>query len=115
LKRVDEILKIPARTQRRGILAAIERVRLSKTTVIEMLLAERELARKNGQSSAEIRLAFAATGSCRTDFAAIKSDPKVIQKQLRVLPTRQELVATALTIIFTTMMRVTLSLPFFRR
>lgn len=39
------------------MLAAIERVMLSKTAVIEMLLADRELARVKGQSSAAIRAA----------------------------------------------------------
>lgn len=55
LKRVDEILESRGQIQGRGALAAIERARLSKTTVIEMLLADRELARQNGQSSAAIR------------------------------------------------------------
>ena len=55
LKRVDEILESRGQIQGRGALAAIERARLSKTTVIEMLLADRELARRNGQSSAAIR------------------------------------------------------------
>ena len=55
LKRVDEILETRGQIQGRGTLAAIERVRISKTTVIEMLLADRELARENGQSGAAIR------------------------------------------------------------
>ena len=55
LKRVDEILETRGQIQQRGTLAAIERTRLTKTTIIEMLLADRELARKNGQSSAAIR------------------------------------------------------------
>jgi hypothetical protein len=43
LKRVDEILETPAQIQGRGILDAIERVRLSKTTVIEILPATASL------------------------------------------------------------------------
>jgi hypothetical protein len=57
LKRVDEILETRGQIQGRGTLAAIERVRLTKTAVMEMLLDDRELARKNGQSSAAIRAA----------------------------------------------------------
>ncbi len=62
LKRVDEILETRGQIQGRGALAAIERalaaierVRLTKTAVMDMLMADRELARKNGQSSAAIR------------------------------------------------------------
>ena len=55
LKRVDEILETRGQIQGRGALAAIERVDLTKTTVIDMLIEDRELARKNGQSSAAIR------------------------------------------------------------
>jgi hypothetical protein len=55
LKRVDEILETRGQIQGRGALAAIERVGLTKTAVMDMLLADRELARKNGQSSAAIR------------------------------------------------------------
>lgn len=55
LKRVDEILETKGQIQGRGALAAIERAALTKTTVIEMLLEDRELARRNGQSSAAIR------------------------------------------------------------
>jgi hypothetical protein len=55
LKRVDEILETRGQIQVRGALAAIDRVRLTKTAVMDMLLADRELARKNGQSSAAIR------------------------------------------------------------
>jgi hypothetical protein len=55
LKRVDEILESRGQIQGRGALAAIERARLTKTAVIEMLLADRELAREKGQSSAAIR------------------------------------------------------------
>ena len=55
LKRVDEILETRGQIQGRGALAAIERARLTKSTVIDMLIADRELARKNGQSSAAIR------------------------------------------------------------
>ena len=55
LKRVDEILETQGQIQGRGALAAIERAKLTKTTVIDMLIADRELARKNGQSSAAIR------------------------------------------------------------
>ena len=57
LQRVDEILETKGQIQSRGVLAAIERVMLSKTAVIEMLLADRELARVKGQSSAAIRAA----------------------------------------------------------
>jgi hypothetical protein len=57
LKRVDEILETRGQIQGRGTLAAMERVRLTKTAVMEMLLDDRELARKNGQSSAAIRAA----------------------------------------------------------
>jgi len=35
----------------------MDRVRLTKTAVMEMLLADRELARQNGQASAAIRAA----------------------------------------------------------
>src|SRR5207253_5105550 len=52
---VDEILETRGQIQGRGALAAIERVRLTKTAVMDMLMADRELARKNGQSSAAIR------------------------------------------------------------
>src|SRR6266550_3914494 len=55
LKRVDEILETRGQIQGRGALAAIARVGLTKTAVMDMLLADRELARKNGQSSAAIR------------------------------------------------------------
>src|SRR5712672_991570 len=55
LKRVDEILEARGQIQGRGALAAIDRVRLTKTAVMDMLLADRELARNNGQSSAAIR------------------------------------------------------------
>ena len=55
LKRVDEILESRGQIQGRGALAAIERARLTKATVIDMLLADRELARQNGQSGAAIR------------------------------------------------------------
>ena len=55
LKRVDEILETRGQIQGRGAVAAIERARLTKSTVIDMLIADRELARKNGQSSAAIR------------------------------------------------------------
>jgi hypothetical protein len=55
LKRVDEILESRGQIQGRGALAAIERARLTKAIVIDMLIADRELARKNGQSSAAIR------------------------------------------------------------
>jgi phage terminase small subunit len=55
LKRVDEILESRGQIQARGALAAIERACLTKSTVIDMLIADRELARKNGQSSAAIR------------------------------------------------------------
>src|SRR6266436_3454746 len=57
LKRVDEILETRGQIQGRGALAAIERVRLTKTAVMDMLMADRELARKNGQASAAIRAA----------------------------------------------------------
>jgi len=57
LKRVDEIFETRGQIQGRGALAAIERAKLTKAAVIEMLLADRELARKNGQSSAAIRAA----------------------------------------------------------
>ena len=57
LQRVDEILESKGQIQGRGALAAIERARLTKTAVIEMLLADRELARRRGQSSAAIRAA----------------------------------------------------------
>ena len=57
LQRVDEILETKGQIQGRGALAAIERAMLSKTAVIEMLLADRELARVKGQSSAAIRAA----------------------------------------------------------
>ena len=50
-----------------------------------------------------------------TDFALIESDLEVIQKQLSRLPTRRELVRTALGIIFATMLLTTLSLLFFLR
>jgi hypothetical protein len=46
----------------------------------------------------------------RTDFAAIESEFKVIQKQLSRLPTRRELAGITLGIIFATMMLTTLSL-----
>jgi len=55
LKRVDEILEPQGQIQGRGALAAIERTGLNKSTVINMLIYDRELARKNGQSSAAIR------------------------------------------------------------
>jgi hypothetical protein len=55
LKRVDEILETRGQIQGRGALAAIERACLTKSSVIDMLIADRELARKNGQSSAAIR------------------------------------------------------------
>ena len=55
LKRVDEILETRGEIQGRGALAAIDRVRLTKTGVIDMLLADRELARQKGQASAAIR------------------------------------------------------------
>ena len=55
LKRVDEILETQGQIQVRGALAAIERARLTKTIVMDMLIADRELARQNGQSSAAIR------------------------------------------------------------
>src|SRR5207302_8687376 len=55
LKRVDEILETRGQIQGRGALAAIERARLTKTAVMDMLLADRELARQNGQASAAIR------------------------------------------------------------
>ena len=55
LKRVDEILETRGQIQERGALAAIERVRLTRNSIMDMLLADRELARKNGQSSAAIR------------------------------------------------------------
>jgi len=50
-----------------------------------------------------------------TDFALIKSELEVIQKQLARMPTRRELTNTALGIIFATMMLTTLSLLFFLR
>ena len=55
LKRVDEILETQGQIQGRGALAAIDRVRLTKTAVMDMLLADRELARQKGQASAAIR------------------------------------------------------------
>src|SRR6202048_972963 len=55
LKRVDEILETRGQIQGRGALAAIERIRLTKTAVREMLLSDRELARQKGQASAAIR------------------------------------------------------------
>ena len=55
LIRVDEILETRGQIRGRGALAAIERACLTKSTVIDMLIADRELARKNGQSSAAIR------------------------------------------------------------
>jgi hypothetical protein len=51
----------------------------------------------------------------RTDFAAIESELEVIQKQLARLPSRGKLPATALGIIFATMMLTTLSLLVFLR
>jgi hypothetical protein len=48
-------------------------------------------------------------------LAAIESDLEVIQKQLARLPTRRELAATALGMIFATMMLTTLSLLLFLR
>jgi hypothetical protein len=55
LKRVDEILETRGQIQGRGTLAAIERVRLTKTAVMEMLLEDREDARKAQQFSSSIR------------------------------------------------------------
>ena len=55
LKRVDEILETRGQIQGRGALAAIERIRLTKAAVMDMLLADRELARQKGQASAAIR------------------------------------------------------------
>ena len=55
LKRVDEILETRGQIQGRGALAAIDRGRLTKTAVMDMLLADRELARQKGQASAAIR------------------------------------------------------------
>ena len=55
LRRVDEVLETRGQIQSRGALAAIEHARLTKSAVIEMLLADRELARRNGQSSAATR------------------------------------------------------------
>ena len=55
LKRVDEILETQGQIQGRGALAAIERAGLTKSRFMEMLIDDRELARKNGQASAAIR------------------------------------------------------------
>jgi hypothetical protein len=57
-------------------------------------------------------LALRQADQARTDSAAIESELEVIQKQLARLPTRRELAATALGIIFATMMLTTLSLLF---
>jgi hypothetical protein len=82
LKRVDEILETRGQIQGRGTLAAIERVRLTKTAVMEMLLDDRELARKNGQSSAATcatrpsKAGATATRSRKTKPSARNSTPE---------------------------------------
>jgi hypothetical protein len=94
LKRVDEILETQGQIQGRGALAAIERAKITKTIVIDMLIDDRELARKNGQSSAAIR-ATELLGKELGMFVDRSDNRHRVQKRFSDLPEAEREAAAA--------------------
>jgi phage terminase small subunit len=89
LKRVDEILGTRGQIQGRGALAAMERARLSNTAIMDMLLADRELARQNGQSSAAIR-ATELLGKELGMFVDRSHNRHLVEQRFSQLPEEQQ-------------------------